>query len=95
MVICESLYSPLQLFEVGLRNAIHNRLKCLFGDNWYENSNFKLTDWGTDEVDKAKAFYDILKPLAVKYDFEYPKDKLLILANDVKKVVDDKAKFAD
>ena len=54
MAICESLYSPLQLFEVGLRNAIHNRLKCLFGDNWYENSNFKLTDWGTDEVDKAK-----------------------------------------
>ena len=54
MAICESLYSPLQLFEVGLRNAIHNRLKCLFGDNWYEDSAFPLTDWGAVEVDKVK-----------------------------------------
>ncbi len=26
---------------------------------------------------EKKAFYDILKALAVKYDFEYPEDKLL------------------
>ncbi len=54
MAICESLYSPLQLFEVGLRNAIHNRLKCLFGDNWYENHDFPLTSFGASEVYKAK-----------------------------------------
>lgn len=44
---------------------------------------------------EEKAFYDILKVLAHKYDFEYPEDKLLILAQEVKKVVDDKAKYTD
>ena len=44
---------------------------------------------------EEKAFYDILKALAVKYDFVYPEDKLLVLAREVKKVVDDKAKYTD
>jgi type I restriction enzyme R subunit len=44
---------------------------------------------------EEKAFYDILKALAVKYDFEYPEDKLLKLSKEVKKVVDDKAKYTD
>ncbi|HIC30279.1 MAG TPA: type I restriction endonuclease subunit R [Flavobacteriaceae bacterium] len=44
---------------------------------------------------EEKAFYDILKALAHKYDFEYPEDKLLHLAKEVKKVVDDKAKYTD
>lgn len=33
--------------------------------------------------------------LAIKYDFEYPEDKLLNLAKEVKKVVDDKSRFSD
>lgn len=33
--------------------------------------------------------------LAIKYDFEYPEDKLLSLAKEVKKVVDDKSRFTD
>lgn len=44
---------------------------------------------------EEKAFYDILKSLAVKYDFDYPEDKLLALAKEVKVVVDDQAKFTD
>jgi type I restriction enzyme, R subunit len=44
---------------------------------------------------EEKAFYDILKSLAVKYDFFYPEDKLLLLAREVKTVVDDKAKYTD
>ena len=44
---------------------------------------------------EEKAFYDILKSLAEKYDFAYPKDKLLHLAKEVKKIVDDKAKYTD
>lgn len=44
---------------------------------------------------EEKAFYDILLSLAVKYDFTYPEDKLLELAQAVKKVVDDKAKYTD
>ncbi|MFT5294931.1 MAG: type I restriction enzyme R subunit [Colwellia sp.] len=44
---------------------------------------------------EEKAFYDILHSLAVKYDFEYPEEKLLELAKAVKEVVDDKAKYTD
>lgn len=44
---------------------------------------------------EEKAFYDILKSLTIKYDFEYPEDKLLNLSKEVKKVVDDKAKYTD
>ncbi|MBL4941619.1 MAG: type I restriction endonuclease subunit R [Colwellia sp.] len=44
---------------------------------------------------EEKAFYDILHSLAVKYDFEYPDNKLLELAKAVKEVVDDKAKYTD
>lgn len=44
---------------------------------------------------EEKSFYDILKTLAHKYDFEYPEDKLIKLAKEVKTVVDDKAKYTD
>ena len=44
---------------------------------------------------EEKSFYDILKTLAHKYDFDYPEDKLIKLAKDVKTVVDDKAKYTD
>lgn len=44
---------------------------------------------------EEKAFYDILKSLAHKYDFEYPEDKLIYLSKEVKKIVDDKAKYTD
>ena len=44
---------------------------------------------------EEKAFYDILLSLAVKYDFEYPDDKLIVLAQAVKTVVDDKTKYTD
>ena len=44
---------------------------------------------------EEKAFYDILKKLAIKYDFTYPDDKLLVLAKAVREVVDDKAKYTD
>jgi type I restriction enzyme R subunit len=52
-----------------------------------------FSDLGIDLEDKA--FYDILKALARKYDFEYPEDKLLNLAKSVRQVVDDKAKYTD
>jgi type I restriction enzyme R subunit len=44
---------------------------------------------------EEKAFYDILRALAIKYDFEYPEDKLMSLAKEVKNVVDDKSRFTD
>lgn len=51
---------------------------------------------------REKAFYDILKRLCVKYDFTYPEEKLLVLANSknydskaVKDLVADKARYTD
>jgi type I restriction enzyme R subunit len=44
---------------------------------------------------EEKAFYDILKAIAHKYDFVYPEDKLIHLAKEVKVVVDDKTKYTD
>ncbi len=52
-----------------------------------------FSDLGIDFEEKA--FYDILKELAQKYDFSYPDDRLVLLAREVKKVVDDKAKYTD
>jgi len=50
-------------------------------------------DMGIDFEEKA--FYDILKAIAHKYDFDYPEDKLIMLAKEVKKAVDDKSKYTD
>ncbi len=44
---------------------------------------------------EEKAFYDILKSVAHKYNFEYPEAKLIKLSREVKKIVDDKAKYTD
>jgi len=52
-----------------------------------------FVDLGIDFEEKA--FYDILKSLCAKYEFDYPEDKLLNLAKEVKIVVDDKAKYTD
>jgi len=52
-----------------------------------------FTELGIDFEEKA--FYDILKELAIRYDFVYPEDKLIHLAQLVKNVVDDKAKYTD
>ncbi|MDH2433070.1 type I restriction endonuclease subunit R [Pokkaliibacter sp. MBI-7] len=52
-----------------------------------------FADLGIDLEEKA--FYDILLKLAHKYDFTYPEDKLLALAQAVKALVDDKAQFTD
>lgn len=44
---------------------------------------------------EEKAFYDILKATAEKYDFEYPDDKLIDLSRKVKQIVADKSKYTD
>jgi type I restriction enzyme R subunit len=44
---------------------------------------------------EEKAFYDILKAISVKFDFEYSHEKLIKLSREMKKIVDDKAKYTD
>jgi type I restriction enzyme R subunit len=68
-----------------------NEIIDLFHALQREKASF--ADLGIDFEEKA--FYDILKWLAVKYDFTYPEDKLLALSQAVKAVVDDKARYTD
>ena len=46
---------------------------------------------------EEKAFYDILKAVAKKYEFddEYPDDKMIELSKRIKIIVDDKSKYTD
>ncbi|MEI6341695.1 MAG: hypothetical protein WCR07_07045 [Verrucomicrobiota bacterium] len=56
MALCESLYSPLQIGEIALRNAIHRHLTSLFGrEDWHDAPHLHLTPWAAAEVSKAKA----------------------------------------
>jgi hypothetical protein len=55
LALCESLYAPLQLCEVALRNSLHRHLSIILGrDDWFEAAAFPLTEWGQQEVSKAK-----------------------------------------
>lgn len=56
-----------------------------------EKDSFK--ELGIDYEEKA--FYDILKAVAKKYEFEYPEDKMIELSKHIKLIVDDKAKYTD
>ena len=73
----------LEEFTTEIMDLIHALKK--------ETTSFE--DLGIDFEEKA--FYDILKALAVKYGFEYPEAKLIPLSRQVKEVVEDKAKFTD
>lgn len=44
---------------------------------------------------EEKAFYDILDIVAKKHEFEYPEDKLIKLAKDVKQLVSDITNYTD
>lgn len=68
-----------------------DEILSLFEELKKEKDSFK--DLGIDFEEKA--FYDILKMISVKYDFPYPHEKLIVLAKEVKKVVDDKTKYTD
>ncbi|MGN0681194.1 MAG: type I restriction endonuclease subunit R [Candidatus Fimisoma sp.] len=56
-----------------------------------EKNSFK--EMGIDYEEKA--FYDILKAVARKYEFEYPDDKMIELSKRIKVIVDDKARYTD
>ena len=56
-----------------------------------EKDSFK--ELGIDYEEKA--FYDILKAVAKKYEFEYPEDKMIELSKHIKLIVDDKVKYTD
>ena len=56
-----------------------------------EKNSFK--NMGIDYEEKA--FYDILKAVAKKHEFEYPEDKMIELSKRIKLIVDDKSCYTD
>ena len=44
---------------------------------------------------EEKAFYDILKAVARKNEFEYPDNKMIELSKRIKVIVDDKSRYTD
>jgi type I restriction enzyme R subunit len=56
-----------------------------------KNEMTSFADMGIDYEEKA--FYDILKSLSIKYDFNYPDDRMIELAKRAKEVVDSVASF--
>jgi type I restriction enzyme R subunit len=88
------LYNERKDFEISKSDVLEDladRFTALFHELQEERSSF--TALGIDFEEKA--FYDILKTVAEKYKFEYPEEKLILLAREVKSIVDDKAKYTD
>ncbi|WP_066015223.1 type I restriction endonuclease subunit R [Endozoicomonas atrinae] len=81
--------------EDAFTTAVHDEaitgLFDLMADLKTEMGSFEELGISLEE----KAFYDILKKVADKYEFTYEDDRLLDLAGKVKAVVDDKARFPD
>lgn len=78
-------------FADDVLDDVAEQFANLFRELQKERNSFN--DLGIDFEEKA--FYDILKAIAAKHIFEYPEEKLVKLSQEVKKVVDDKAKYTD
>jgi type I restriction enzyme, R subunit len=79
------------VFQSTVLDDVAEQFANLFKDLQAERNSFM--DLGIDFEEKA--FYDILKAIAQKYKFDYPEDKLIKLSQEVKLIVDDKAKYTD
>jgi type I restriction enzyme, R subunit len=88
------VYNERRDFEVLQSDVLEDvaeQFVNLFRELQKERDSF--LDLGIDFEEKA--FYDILKSVAEKYKFEYPHDKLIKLSQEVKAIVDDKARYTD
>ncbi|MEC0235680.1 HsdR family type I site-specific deoxyribonuclease [Paenibacillus kribbensis] len=80
-----------QAMQSDILDDVADQFANLFEELVRERNSFK--DLGIDFEEKA--FYDILKTISEKYKFEYAHDKLLKLSQDIKKIIDDKARYTD
>jgi type I restriction enzyme, R subunit len=78
-----------------LRSEVYEEMASALTDLiWEAHKEFSAGDELGINFEE-KAFYDILKELCVKYDFNYPHEKMIDLAKAVKDLVDGQAKFPD
>lgn len=80
-----------EAFANEVLDDVAEQLAKLLEELKKEKDSFKGMGIGYEE----KAFYDILKAVAKKYEFEYPDDKMIELSKRIKIIVDDKAKYTD
>ena len=83
--------SEQDILESNVLEDFTNEIIDLYHEMRNEKDSYK--DMGINFEEKA--FYDILKAIAHKYDFDYPEEKLIYLSKEVKKVVDDKTRYTD
>lgn len=83
--------SDRAVFADEVLTAVASQMAELLREINKEKNSFKELGITYEE----KAFYDILKSIAKQFNFEYPEDKLLALAAEIKKIVDDKSKYTD
>ena len=79
------------VFAEEVLNEVARQMAELLKEVNAEKKSFK--DLGITYEEKA--FYDILKDIALKFGFEYPEEKLIPLSAAVKKMVDDKSRYTD
>ena len=79
------------VFQSDVLDDVAEQFANLFKDLQKERNSF--ADLGIDFEEKA--FYDILKAIAEKYNFDYPEAQLITLSQAVKTIIDDKAKYTD
>lgn len=80
-----------QVLQSDVLDDVAEQFANLFRELQKERNSFM--DLGIDFEEKA--FYDILKAIAIKYQFDYPEDKLIALSQAVKAIVDDKSRYTD
>jgi type I restriction enzyme R subunit len=80
-----------QTMQSDILDDVAEQFTDLFAELVKERNSFK--DLGIDFEEKA--FYDILKAIAEKHKFEYPHDKLIKLSQEIKIIIDDKARYTD
>jgi type I restriction enzyme R subunit len=80
-----------QVLQIDVLEDVAHQFANLFEELKKERNSF--IEMGIDYEEKA--FYDILKDIAVKYKFDYPHDKLIVLSQAIKQIVDDKARYTD
>ena len=55
VALCETLYSPLQIAEVALRNAVHRSMQARCAtDQWYDLPAARLLLWQQTQVSEAR-----------------------------------------
>jgi type I restriction enzyme, R subunit len=80
-----------QAMQSDVLDDVAEQFADLFAELVKERNSFK--DLGIDFEEKA--FYDILKAIAEKYEFEYSHDKLIKLSQEIKGIIADKARYTD